>query len=491
MDATETPPAAEALLQQRFAAQRRAFGKEPYPTLAERRERLRLLKRQLCRYQDRLTTAMADDFGWRAPFESRTIDVLAPVLAINHARKHLSGWMQPSYRHTELLFAGNSLHVSYQPKGVVGVISPWNFPVYLSVGPLIAALAAGNRVMLKLSEATPATNDVLRGLLGEIFPLDLVSVFGEELRDPKLFSALPFDHLVFTGSTAVGREVMIAAAANLTPVTLELGGKCPAIVLDDYPVSKAALRIVHGKCLNAGQICVAPDYALLPRNKVVEFTAAAKQGFASLYGQIGANEDYTALINERHAARLQNLLDDAQAKGAQIIACGDDGPGRKFAPRLVLGCRPDMQLMQQEIFGPILPVITYDTLDEAIAFVQSRPRPLALYAFSFDAQQRDRLLRATQSGGVSINDWGWHVLNHDAPFGGIGASGTGSYHGEEGFREMSHARTVFRRNRFFPIWLFYPPYGTAIQRLIFRALLGRPDPNAGATAPRRNSSDTH
>ncbi len=219
--------------------------------------------------------------------------------------------------------------------------------------------------------------------------------------------------------------------------------------------------------------------------------AAAQQGFASLYGQIGANEDYTALINERHATRLQNLLDDAQTKGAQVIVCGDDGPGRKFAPRLVLGCRPDMQLMQQEIFGPILPVIAYDTLDEAIAFVQSRPRPLALYAFSYDTQQRDRLLRATHSGGVSINDWGWHALNHDAPFGGIGASGSGSYHGEEGFREMSHARTVFRRNRFFPIRLFYPPYGTAIQRLIFRALLGRPDPNAGATVPRRNNSDTH
>jgi len=487
MDATNTPAAAEALLQQRFAAQRRAFGSEPYPTLAVRRERLRMLKRQLCRYQDRLTAAMAEDFGWRSPFESRMIDVLAPVLEINHARKHLNGWMQPSYRRVELLFTGNSLHVSYQPKGVVGVIAPWNFPVYLSVGPLVAALAAGNRVMLKLSEATPATNGVLRALLGEIFPDDLVSVTGEELCDPRLFSALPFDHLVFTGSTAVGRAVMTAAAANLTPVTLELGGKCPAILLDDYPVSKAALSIVHGKCLNAGQICVAPDYALLPRNKVAEFTAAAQQGFASLYGQIGANEDYTALINERHAARLQNLLDDAKAKGAQVIACGDDGPGRKFAPRLVLGCRPEMQLMQQEIFGPILPVIAYDTLDEAIAFVQSRPRPLALYAFSYDAQQRDRLLRATQSGGVSINDWGWHVLNHDAPFGGIGASGTGSYHGEEGFREMSHARTVFRRNRVFPIWLFYPPYGTAIQRLIFRVVLGRPDPNAGAAVPRRKS----
>jgi coniferyl-aldehyde dehydrogenase len=491
MDATNTPAAAEALLQQRFAAQRRAFGSEPYPTLAVRRERLRMLKRQLCRYQDRLTAAMAEDFGWRSPFESRMIDVLAPVLEINHARKHLNGWMQPSYRRVELLFTGNSLHVSYQPKGVVGVIAPWNFPVYLSVGPLVAALAAGNRVMLKLSEATPATNGVLRALLGEIFPDDLVSVTGEELCDPRLFSALPFDHLVFTGSTAVGREVMIAAAANLTPVTLELGGKCPAILLGDYPVSEAALRIIHGKCMNAGQICVAPDYALLPRDKVAEFTAAARQGFASLYGQIGANDDYTALVNDRHAARVRNLLDDAQAKGAQLIACGDDGPGRKLAPRLVLNCRPDMLLMQQEIFGPILPVIPYDTLDDAIAFVQSRPRPLALYAFTYVAQQRDRLLRATQSGGVSVNDWGWQVLNHDAPFGGSGASGTGSYHGEEGFREMSHARTVFRRNRLFPIGLFYPPYGSAIQRLLFRVLLGRPDPNAGAAAPRQNGGDTH
>ena len=467
---------AQARLADLFTAQQRAFEAQPFPSAHERRRRLQALKTQLRRYQDLLAEAISRDFGWRAPAESKMLDVLPTTLEINHALRHLARWMRPSRRSTELLLLSNSVRVLYQPKGVVGVIATWNFPVYLSMGPLAAALAAGNRVMLKMPEVTPATNAVLRQMLGEVFDEDEVALVGEELADPGAFTALPFNHIVFTGSPAVGRVVMGQAARNLTPVTLELGGKSPAFVMRGYPVEEAARCVAHGKGTNAGQICVSPDYALVPREQVSAFVAAVKASYQRLWGSRPQdNPDYTGIISERHAARIEALLRDALEKGASVTACAEPGDPRKLPLQIVTGCTPEMALMREEIFGPVLPVVPYDTHEEAIAFIRSRPRPLALYCFSHDAQARDEVLRRTHSGGVTLNDWAWHVISHDAPFGGIGNSGMGTYHGEEGFRELSHARTVFKRHRFFPIGLFYPPYGNFVQRMALKFFIGEGD----------------
>ena len=458
-----------------FAAQRAAFALERQPPAAVRRERLLALRRQLQRWQDRLAQAMSSDFGFRPADESKMLDLLSTVLDIDHTLAHLRRWMRPARRRTELLFAGNRLRVHYQPKGVVGIIVPWNFPVYLALGPLVAALAAGNRVMLKMSEATPATNAALRAMLAQVFAEDLVALIGEELQDPNAFTALPFDHIVFTGSTAVGRTVMRTAAQNLTPVTLELGGKSPALLTRNFPVADAARRIAHGKWSNAGQVCVAPDYALVPREQLAPFIEGLKAAWAHFGG------GRAAIVNERHWQRLQALLEDARAKGAVIEEIGvrEDAP-RQMPLAVITNARPDMRVMQEELFGPILPVLPYDTLDEALALIDAQPRPLALYCFTQDAAERDAILARTHSGGVTVNDWCWHVVNHDAPFGGCGASGMGGYHGIEGFRELSHARTVFEMHRWFPIGLFHPPYGRWAQRLVLRWKLGRADPDASS-----------
>lgn len=464
-----------------FAAQRAAFQAEPYPAAEARRAKIRALKKQISRYQDVLAEAMNQDFGHRTPSESKMLDLLGATLEANHAIAHLRRWVKPSRRATELLYFSNSLQVTYQPKGVVGVIVPWNFPIYLAIGPLIAALSAGNRVMIKMPELTPATNAALERMLGEIFGEDEVALVGEELQDPGAFTALPFNHIVFTGSPAVGKIVMRTAADNLTPVTLELGGKSPAVVTRHYPLADAAKRITHGKVVNCGQICVSPDYALVPKECVDDFVAAARTSFTRLYGTMAdAGRDYTWVINDRHLARIGELLADARARGATVIPCAEYDvarDGRKMPLHIVTHCSAEMRIMKEELFGPILPVVSYDTLDEVIQFINAGDRPLAMYCFSHDAVERQALLRRTHSGGVTINDWGWHVVNHDAPFGGVGNSGMGSYHGVEGFRELSHAKTVFKRQRFFPIDLFYPPYGNALQRLALRIFLGRADPS--------------
>lgn len=482
MHSSYTPGASPAAQRVRhlFDAQAAAFQAEPFRAAHARRADLAALRKQIQRYQDRLAGAMSADFGFRSPAESKMLDLLGSILEIDHAYSHLKRWMRPSRRSTELLFKTNSLHVTYQPKGVVGIIVPWNFPVYLALGPLAAALAAGNRVMLKLSEATPHTNAVLRTMLEEVFRADHVGLIGEELEDARDFTCLPFNHLVFTGSPAVGRLVMAAAAAHLTPVTLELGGKSPALLCRGYPVEEAARRIAHGKAANSGQVCVAPDYALVPRESVHAFAENVEAAFRGVYGEAADSHDYTAIVNDRHHARLQDLLADARARGAQVISCGRQGADRKMPLQIVLGCTPDMRLMQEEIFGPVLPVVAYDTLDGAIAHIAGGPRPLALYCFGHDQAERREVLSRTHAGGVSINDWGWHVFNHDAPFGGVGNSGMGTYHGIEGFRELSHAKTVFKRHRWFPIGLFYPPYGNLVQRLALHYYLGKPDPALSA-----------
>ncbi|MEN5174013.1 coniferyl aldehyde dehydrogenase [Acinetobacter higginsii] len=464
-----------------FAQQVTAFKANPYPSLIKRRKKLIQLKMQILRYQDAIAGAISNDFSSRSLDESKLMDILSSILEIEHAIKHIHRWMRPSNRSTELLFKFNHLQVQYQPKGVIGVIVPWNFPVYLALGPLIASITAGNRVMIKLSEFTPSTNNVIRKLINEVFNEDEVAVFGEEITEPAKFTNLPFNHIIFTGSPAVGKIVMRSAAENLTSVTLELGGKSPALVTNNYPIDDAAKRIIHGKAANGGQICVAPDYALIPECKIEKFVFECKSHFKLMYGQdISSNLDYTSIVNERHLKRIQEILSDAKEKGAEIITCAEYNSlefPRRMPTHIVLNCTQEMLIMKEELFGPILPVVGYKNLQEAIDFIKDNERPLALYCFTHSSKEQEQILKQTHSGGVTINDWGWHAVNHDAPFGGTGNSGMGSYHGEEGFRELSHAKTIFKRHRFFPTQLFYPPYGRWLQKLILSFFLKKSDPN--------------
>lgn len=459
-----------------FSELKSAYQSEPNPALPVRKARLQALKRQLARYQDVLADAMNQDFGGRSHTESIMADVLAPILDINHVIRHLNGWMKIKRRPTEWLFKGNKLEVRYQPKGVVGIICPWNFPIYLSIGPLITALAAGNRCMIKMPPNCPATTQVLSTMLKEIYTNDLVRVVEGNHPEAMEISHLPFDHLVFTGSPASGKLIMANASANLTPVTLELGGKSPAIVFDDYDIKAAAGRIAHGKGFNSGQICIAPDYAFVPEAKVSEFVDALKQSHIEMYQGLDGNHDYTALVDDAQYKRFHELLNDAKAKGASITQCLSPGEGRKTPLYVVTNLTPDMRISQEEIFGPLLPVIGYRSMNEVVQYITGRPRPLACYLFSHNEAQREAVLSQTHSGGVTINDWGWHVLNHSVPFGGVGNSGMGNYHGEEGFRELSHARTVLQMRKWFPIHLFAPPYGNWVQKLVMRVFVGQADP---------------
>ncbi|CAE6909693.1 coniferyl aldehyde dehydrogenase [Vibrio sp. B1FLJ16] len=463
-------------LQTWFDELKSAYQAEPLAEFEVRKQRLVALKKQLSRYQDVLAQAMSEDFGGRCHTESVMADVLGPILDINHVVSHLKGWMKPSRRSTEWLFKGNKLEVRYQPKGVVGIICPWNFPLYLSIGPMITALAAGNRCMIKMPPNCPSTTNQLRKMLAEIYPENLVRVVDGNHPEAMEISNLAFDHLVFTGSPASGKTIMANAAKNLTPVTLELGGKSPAIVFDDYDIYKAAARIAHGKSLNSGQICIAPDYAFVPEEKQQAFVEAVQKAYQAMYKKIEGNNDYTSLVDDAQYQRFHALLSDARDKGAKITKCLDDGEGRKEPLYIATNLTPDMRICQEEIFGPLLPVHGYSSVEDVVGYINERPRPLACYLFSNDKEQREVVLNQTHSGGVTINDWGWHAFNHSVPFGGVGNSGIGNYHGEEGFRELSHARSVLKVQDWFPTKLLSPPYGNMVQKLLLRLFVGKPDP---------------
>jgi len=356
-----------------------------------------------------------------------------------------------------------------QPLGVVGIIAPWNYPLYLAIGPLTDALAAGNRVMLKMSEYTPRFSTLFAELVARGFRDDEVVVVNGGADVGRAFAALPFDHLLFTGSTAVGRDVMASAAPNLTPVTLELGGKSPALIGPGARFEHAAQRIVLGKLLNAGQTCIAPDYVLLPRTRVRPFVDAACEAAARFYPGLPLNEQYSSIISERHYARLRALRDDAVAMGAKAYPLGtpvDDANLRTISPVILTDVDDRMQVMREEIFGPLLPLVAYDTLDEALDYIASRPHPLALYAFEDDAATLEQILARTQAGGVTVNDTILHIAQHSLPFGGVGASGMGSYHGEAGFRTFSRMKPVMRQARLNAVSLLNPPYGVAFKRLL-------------------------
>lgn len=451
--------------------QRAAFLREGPPDAARRRQALARLGGAVRAERDAIVAAIAEDFGHRSRHETLLAEVMGSLEAIGHAERRVARWMRPRRRpldRTKFGFA--TARVMYQPKGVVGIISPWNYPLLLALSPLAGALAAGNRAMLKPSEVTPRTAALLQRLIAGLFPEEEVAVVTGDAALGAAFSRLPFDHLMFTGSTAVGREVMKAAAENLVPVTLELGGKSPAIVAPGYPLDRAAESIMTGKLFNAGQTCIAPDYALVPAAAIGGFVEACRAATARLYPSPGANPDYSAIVSDRHAARLRGLLDDAREKGASVVElapAGEVPPNqRKLMPALVLDATEDMRLLQEEIFGPILPVLPYGEEREAIDRVNRQPRPLALYYFGQDGAARDRVLARTTSGGVTVNDTLFHVAAETLPFGGIGPSGMGAYHGFDGFVTFSHAKSVFHQARWNLAGLTRPPYGARLDRLL-------------------------
>jgi len=452
--------------------QRAAFLQDGPPSAAARREALLRLRRILTEHQDEIATAISADFGHRSWHETLLADIFTTVAGIKHARRHVAGWMKPERRAVPLHFRPGRARVVYQPLGVVGIISPWNYPVGLALAPLTAALAAGNRAMLKPSEYTPATSALLARLLGEAFPPEQIAVVTGGPDVGAAFSALPFDHLFFTGSAPVGRAILRAASENLVPVTLELGGKSPALVGLGFPLERAARSIAHGKLLNAGQTCVAPDYALVPESEVERFASAFAAQAARLYPRLLDNPDYSSIVSAPHRERLVALVEDARAKGARVVEINPAGedfgrqPGRKFPPTLLLGTTDDMTVMQREIFGPILPVRPYRDFAEALAYINERPRPLALYYFDLDRERQRTVLARTTSGGVSINDTLLQYLQEDLPFGGIGSSGMGAYHGREGFLLFSHCKAVFEQSRVNLADLLRPPYRKRVAALV-------------------------
>ncbi|OWQ93723.1 coniferyl aldehyde dehydrogenase [Roseateles aquatilis] len=460
-------PALHDRLRLVLAQQRAAFDRERLPTLAQRRDRLERLRKMTSTHATALAEAMARDFGHRSHHESLLADLFTVESGARHALRHVKRWMAVKRAPTALHFlpAGNRLMP--QPLGVVGIVSPWNYPYYLAMAPALAALAAGNRVMIKPSELTPATSALMARIVAEHFSPDEMTVVIGDAEVGKAFTELPFDHLFFTGSTAVGRLVAQAAAQHLTPVTLELGGKSPAIVDRSADLTLTAERLAFGKLLNAGQTCVAPDYVLAPQELVRPLADALAAAVRRHYPRIADNPDYTAIVSPRHHARLKGLLDDARARGATLLPTHDDTPAdRRLVPTLLLDTTPDMTVMREEIFGPLLPILPYGHPSEAIAHVNAGDRPLALYWFGDDKVARDEVLARTHAGGVTVNDCIWHLGQEDQPFGGVGASGMGAYHGVWGFNTFSKLKPVFLQSRFAGTKLFHPPYGKTFDRLL-------------------------
>jgi len=461
MNATDLPLAER--LRATLAAQRAAYHAHPVPTYAERADDLKRLRAFLRDHQDAICAAISADYGHRSTHETRLCEIAPAVDGIGHALKHLRGWMRPQRRGVDLMsFPGARNRVIPQPLGVVGAIVPWNFPVNLSFLPLTYIFAAGNRAMVKMSENSRHLAALLIDKAPAYFPLEKLQFFDETGGVGIEFSKLPFDHLLFTGSGTTGRAVMAAAATNLCPVTLELGGKAPAIVADDYPLQTAAERILFVKCLNAGQICTTVDHAWLPQGKIDAFVQAAKAIVPRHFPNL-ASPDYTSIIDPRSFDRLLRALDEARERGATLVPLlpgpAHDAATRKIAPHIVLNAPDDCALMQREIFGPILPLKGYTSLDTVIEAINAGDRPLAVYPFSHDAHFVQTVLDRVMSGGVSVNDALFHVAQHDLPFGGVGASGMGHYHGREGFETFSKLRPVFHQARFSAMKFIGPPYG--------------------------------
>ena len=449
-----------------FARMRAAQSREPLPDWGERARRLRALEALMRDNRDAIVAAIAADFGRRPHEETDLLEIFPSVSGIKHALKHGRRWMRARRHWASFWFLPARTEILPLPAGVVGIIVPWNYPLYLAAGPMTDALAAGNRILVKMSELTPRFSALFADLVARYFRDDEVAVITGDAEVARAFSALPFDHLLFTGSTSVGREVMRAAAANLTPVTLELGGKSPAIIGPEARFDHAVERIVLGKLVNAGQTCIAPDYVLLPKAQQQAFIDKARAAVARFYPDLATNAQYAGIATDRHFARLNALRDDAVAAGAKADVLSTGGSARIFAPTVLTSVDDRMQVMQQEIFGPLLPLVPYDTLDDALAYIARHPHPLALYVFDENATTIDRVLRKTQAGGVTVNDTIFHIAQHGLPFGGVGASGIGAYHGEAGFRTFSRLKPVLRQARWNALGLLNPPYAGTFRRLL-------------------------
>lgn len=428
---------------------KQAHSKEGTPNIPLRHDRLERAKKLLVENRDALIAAINQDFGHRNAYQTLASDIMATVGTLTAAQTHLAEWIKPEEVSND--YEGMYTEIQYQPLGVVGIISPWNFPLNLAFAPLAGVFAAGNTAMLKPSEFTPKTSALIAELVPQYFSDTELSVVTGDTEVGVAFSGLAFDHLVFTGSTNVGRQVMRAAAENLVRVTLELGGKSPVIVRDDFDLKTAVERIITIKTFNSGQICVSPDYVLLPQELQLDFAEHAKVFAQNSFATFFDNEDYTSIVNERHFERLLNLVEDAKAKGATIIAlnseeCYYDKTQRKIAPMILLNATDDMKIMQEEIFGPLLPVKSYTTFEEAIAYINMHPHPLAAYYFGRDEADQQQFAVQTTSGSLVINDVMSHMMVDNLPFGGVGASGMGAYHGIHGFRRFSHAKAFVKQN---------------------------------------------
>jgi len=458
-----------AALEALLAEQRQAHSRLPYPAWETRATHLKSLRAMLLEHREALAEAMSADFGQRAREEVLLAEFLVAKEEIDAALKHGPRWMRAQRRSTNKWLLPARAKVLPQPLGVVGIIVPWNYPVLLAAGPLISALTAGNRAIIKMSELTPRTSALFEQLIAKTFARDHVAVVNGDATLAAAFSAQPFDHLLFTGSTKIGHEVMRAAATHLTPVTLELGGKSPAIVGPLARFNNAVDNIVAGKTLNAGQTCVAPDYVLVPRGKEQAFIERARARITKMYPDFAHNRDYTSIITGQHFARLQRLADEASAAGAELHVLADgpaDPATRRFPLIAVTNAPDDIALMQEEIFGPLLPIIPYDTLDDAIGWINARPRPLALYLFDDDTATIQRVERETIAGGMAVNETLMHLACESLPFGGVGASGMGAYHGYEGFVAFSKMKPVLTQSRFNARGLIAPPYGRRVNALL-------------------------
>lgn len=454
-----------------LAKQRAAFNANPNPDWTSRKVKLETLRDLILGHEAEFTAAISADFGNRAVEETLIAEIMVIKGGISHAIKHTPKWMKSRKAPVALQYKPAKNVIIPQPLGVVGIISPWNYPLQLAIMPLVGVLGAGNRAMIKPSEYTPRLSQLLKEVLAKGFTEEEVFVATGGVDIASAFSALTFDHLVFTGSTSVGRIVGEAAGKNLVPVTLELGGKSPVIIDDSANMDITIPRIANGKLLNAGQTCVAPDYVLMPQSKINAFSEAMLKKAEEFYPKVAGNNDYTSIIADAHYARLQDLLEDAENKGAKIQTAGTDdkqqlAKERRVPLTIVTDTTPDMRIMQEEIFGPLLPVVASETLDDSLEMIQKGDRPLALYWFGEDKAKRDKVLQNSISGGVSINETAWHVVQEDMPFGGVGPSGMGAYHGEAGFRSFSHFKGVFIQSRFSQGKTLFPPYTEKTHKML-------------------------
>ena len=447
--------------------------KEGAPDINLRKDRLDRVIAMVSKYDKQIVSAVNQDFGNRDQVMSAATEVASVIGPMEHAKKNLKKWMKTEKRKAAIAPLGSALsllgakaEVRYQPKGVVGAISPWNFPMNLALAPLAGIISAGNRVMHKPSELTPATSDLLKQMIEEYFDEGEMAVFVGDAEVGAAFSGLAFDHLIFTGGTSIAKHVMKAASENLVPLTLELGGKSPVVVGKNAKIKETAQRVMQGKTMNAGQICLAPDYALVPEEKVEEFVQASVEATSEMYPEMKDNDDFTSIINQRHYDRIQSYLEDAKEKGADVVEINPSNedfsqqPHHKIPPTIVLNPSEDMKIMQEEIFGPVLPVKTYKDVTEPVDYINSKDRPLGLYYFGEDEKEKDYVLENTTSGGVTVNDVISHIQMEDLPFGGVGPSGMGSYHGYDGFKEFSHAKAVYKQTKINLMKLagLVPPY---------------------------------